>query len=232
MPGYELSRLDPRLVQPFDERGLVYFTEFKLGRAEAMVYDLNVMTAEKYVFFYGLLDRLRGEIFQIIEKETPREQAPKGKSAGAGSTPFDPPGIKPDELARAISRHELIFREVGQGVCRGVAAGEVFNLETENHLDRFPEGGILVASDIILDADLIRVLKQASALLTDFGKPASHIASLAREHRIPMIVGLTVDAGEKGSPLVGRLPCSLVRNSEQHRSPSNLSIGPSLPSCR
>jgi pyruvate,water dikinase len=79
---------------------------------------------------------------------------------------------------------------VGQIACRGIAAGPVFNLETEEDPDAFPQGAVMVASDIVPDEQLLRRMRKASAILTDFGEPARDTATLAREFNIPSIVGL------------------------------------------
>jgi pyruvate,water dikinase len=124
-------------------------------------------------------------------------------------------------LAKAVADSEVLYDRVGQVASRGVAVGPVFNLETGRNPDAFPEGAVLVATDIVPDDDLIRLMRQASAILTDFGESAGDTATLARESKIPTIVGLkdaskrlqtgteiTVDADENAVYL-GRIPALL-----------------------
>jgi pyruvate,water dikinase len=201
-----------------DRQYIVSLSEVALDLTEAIVFDLNILAGQRYESFYDLLDRFRSEIRGII---TSNGGAGKGGTGDAGETaatrgPASSHGS--DRPARFVADTQVLYRRVGQIACRGVAAGSVFNLETEESLDAFPQGAVMVASDIVPDDELIRLMRRAAAILTDFGEPARETATLAREFKIPTIVGLkdvtrrlrtgmelTVDADENVVYL-GRVP--------------------------
>ena len=76
----------------------------------------------------------------------------------------------------------------GASACPGTASGPAILVRTEEDLDRFPEGGVLVARH---SSPLFsRVMGRCAAILTDVGSPTGHMAILAREFGVPAIVGL------------------------------------------
>ena len=88
---------------------------------------------------------------------------------------------------------ELVVREApvaagGQTACPGAAAGPVVPVRGEGDLDHFPSGGVLVARHS--SPKFARVMQRCAAIVTEVGSPAGHMAILAREYRIPAIVGL------------------------------------------
>ncbi len=95
----------------------------------------------------------------------------------------------------------------GETVQMGIAAGPVFHVSEEN-LDDFPHGAVAVARQA--SPRLSAILRRASAIVTEIGASIGHLATIARELRIPAIFGatgamellpegtdVTVDAGEK-----------------------------------
>jgi pyruvate,water dikinase len=167
----------------FDQRYVVSLSETLFDLTESVVFDLNIMTDMRNAAFYDVLERLRTEAQELISSAA-AERGP----APAPAPPTKRPSAQ--ELSAAIARHEEIYKHKGQVASRGVASGPVFRLGGESNAGSFPPGGVLTAMEIRPDAELIRLMKQACAILTDFGGPASHMASVAREFRIPTIVGL------------------------------------------
>jgi len=95
----------------------------------------------------------------------------------------------------------------GETVQTGIAAGPVVHV-SETKLDGFPHGAVAVAMHA--SPRLSGVLRRASAVVTEIGASIGHLATIARELRIPAIFGaagamerlaegteVTVDAGEK-----------------------------------
>jgi pyruvate,water dikinase len=93
-------------------------------------------------------------------------------------------------LAGALSRAEVLYRERGQVACRGAAAGPVCNLAGAPDREAIPEGSVLVASELDLEERVTAAVKKAAAILLDRGSVTGVTARLARELRIPAIVGL------------------------------------------
>ncbi len=95
----------------------------------------------------------------------------------------------------------------GETVQMGIAAGPVVHV-SESELDRFPHGAVAVVRQA--SPKLSAILRRASAVVTEIGASIGHLATIARELRIPAIFGaagameklpegteVTVDAGDK-----------------------------------
>ncbi len=93
------------------------------------------------------------------------------------------------ELNTMLQQHKVLMQDQGAVAYRGIGAGKVWLAEDDEHLDRFPSAAVLVARYAI--PLLSRVLPRASAVITDVGSPTGHMATVAREFRVPTIV----DAG-------------------------------------
>lgn len=170
-----------------DKQYIISLTEMLFEHGESIIFDLNVMTKQRYVDFLDAIERFKPETKKMLEFNAElftekAETRPKMKRERFEEA-------KKEELALELAKFPVIFKEIGQVVCRGVGAGPVYNMKTREGGD-FPDGGVLVASDIVPDEEVIRMIRKASAILTDYGKVAGHMASIAREFCIPAIVGL------------------------------------------
>ena len=114
--------------------------------------------------------------------------------------------IDAGELAAELERAELLSRG-GQMVQSGVAAGRVVHVDEDTPPSTFPAGAVAVARSA--SPRLTPILRRASALLTQYGTAAGHLATVARELRLPAVFGvpdllrrlpdgteITVDAAE------------------------------------
>jgi pyruvate,water dikinase len=173
-----------------DRQYIVSLSETVIDLTEAVIFDLNVLAEQRYESFYNLLDRFREEIRDIITSHRSAEKRVDDGSREATPTHAPTSTVDPKKLAKSVAESPALYQHVGQVACRGVAAGPVFNLETEEDPGVFPPGAVMVASDIGPDDELIRLMGRASAILTDFGGPARDAATLAREFKVPTIVGL------------------------------------------
>ncbi len=68
---------------------------------------------------------------------------------------------------------------------RGVAAGPVFKVTDPDSLDRVPAGAVLVARSP--SPELAQVIDRVAAVVAETGSIASHLATVAREFRVPAI---------------------------------------------
>lgn len=78
--------------------------------------------------------------------------------------------------------------EGGFTACPGVGAGAVFAVGSDDDLEKFPDGGVLVARHS--SPSFSRVMTRCQAIVTDVGSPIGHMAILAREFGVPTIVGV------------------------------------------
>ncbi len=109
-----------------------------------------------------------------------------------------------------------VLLEGGDIVCPGVGSGPAHIVRSMDDLLSFPAGGVLVASTS--SPQYVIVMQQAQAILTDSGSITGHMASLARDFRIPAILNtqkatstirpgaeITVDA-YSGRIYLGKVP--------------------------
>ena len=76
----------------------------------------------------------------------------------------------------------------GDAAQPGVGCGPAWLVQNEDDLAAFPEGGVLVAQHS--SPKFAIVLQKARAVLTDSGSVSGHMASLAREFRVPALFNL------------------------------------------
>jgi pyruvate,water dikinase len=78
----------------------------------------------------------------------------------------------------------------GEAACPGVGSGPAIHMHEDDPLGSFPNGGVLVAPRS--SPKFIRLMAKARAIVTDFGGTTGHMASLARELRIPTLLNTAV----------------------------------------
>lgn len=88
-----------------------------------------------------------------------------------------------------------VLKSGGISVSPGAGCGPVVHVSSIRDLQRVPEGAVLVAPRPF--PGLITAMEKAAAIVTETGSAASHMATLAREYRIPTLVGV---AGACGLP--------------------------------
>jgi len=96
---------------------------------------------------------------------------------------------QPDVEAAARDA-EVIFSGKGLIAQRGVASGPVHMVRTDADLENFPTGAILVARHT--SPRYSRVMRKARGIITDIGSPTGHMATIAREFRVPALVNCGV----------------------------------------
>jgi pyruvate,water dikinase len=103
--------------------------------------------------------------------------------------------------------HDLLLQG-GESASSGIAAGTVYNLATAADLSAVPDQAVLVARHAL--PHYARLISRVSALVIDAGSSAGHLASVAREFKVPALMNtgkastvlahgrkVTVNAGEK-----------------------------------
>ncbi|MCL5034533.1 MAG: PEP-utilizing enzyme [Bacteroidetes bacterium] len=99
--------------------------------------------------------------------------------------------------------------EGGECASPGSCSGEVFVLNRFKDLVNFPSGGILVVKKT--SPELTRVLHKAAGLIADIGNTTGHLAIIARELRIPVLV----NAGEATKQLTNGMSVTLDANAKR-----------------
>ncbi|SMC16506.1 pyruvate, water dikinase [Desulfacinum hydrothermale DSM 13146] len=89
-------------------------------------------------------------------------------------------------LADLAADTPVVWSGRGDVVQRGIAAGRVFVVEGDEDLQRVPPGAILVARES--SPRLAQVIRQVQGIITDVGSPMGHMATVAREFRVPTVV--------------------------------------------
>lgn len=86
---------------------------------------------------------------------------------------------------RRIEKYKILL-DKGVIACKGVGYGKAFIVRDENDLEGFPEAAVLVARHT--STRFVTVMNKASAIVTDIGGAAGHMASISREYQVPTIV--------------------------------------------
>ncbi len=90
------------------------------------------------------------------------------------------------ELSRLLADRPVVFRDKGVIACGGVGAGPVVVVRTAEDVRNFPQAGVLVAHSA--SPQYSSVLARANAAVTSVGSSTGHLAVVAREFRVPMLV--------------------------------------------
>ena len=104
-----------------------------------------------------------------------------------------PLGIEPrhplrgEELEATLAQYRVLMKGQGDVACRGVGSGRVFVVGPESGTGGFQAGDVLVARHA--SPRLSMLVSSASAVVTDVGAVTGHMATVAREYRVPTIVG-------------------------------------------
>ena len=94
------------------------------------------------------------------------------------------------DISSVLDDFPVIFQNKGSIAQEGIATGKVFLVKTDEDLDRFPSDAVLVTAHT--SPRLGKVIKKTCAIITDVGSPTGHMATIAREFRVPTIVNTGV----------------------------------------
>jgi pyruvate,water dikinase len=137
-----------------------------------------------------------------------------------------------EELEKQVHASvERILIQAGMTAAPGAASGPAYILESIEGLAAIPEGSILVARQT--SPALVTAMAKVKGIVTDVGSVTGHMASVAREFKIPTLVGtengtrviqpgqiITLDAtrraiyqGEVSAVLKAKAPVNLIADS-------------------
>ncbi len=92
------------------------------------------------------------------------------------------------ELAAILKNYPVIIQGKGIVAQEGIAAGKVWKIHNNDDLNTVPIGSILVAE--YASPNLTKAMKRISGIITDSGSSTGHMATIAREFRIPTIMNI------------------------------------------
>ncbi len=90
------------------------------------------------------------------------------------------------DISVIARNYPVLMQEKGVIAQKGISAGKVFIVRNNEDLDEFPSGAILVARQA--SPLFAKVMRKARGIITDVGSPTCHMATIAREFRVPTIV--------------------------------------------
>lgn len=100
------------------------------------------------------------------------------------------PSIPKAQLLEATRDAEIILSDRGLVAQRGIGIGKIFRVDNDTDLKNFPYGAIMLAK--YTSPRYSSIMHKARGIITDVGSPTGHMASLAREFRVPTIVDTEV----------------------------------------
>lgn len=94
------------------------------------------------------------------------------------------------DIAGATAKYPVLMEGSGVVAQRGVATGMVYVAEQTNDIENLPYGCILVTKHT--SPRLAKVMRKVHGIITDVGSATGHMATIAREFRVPTIVNTRV----------------------------------------
>ena len=94
------------------------------------------------------------------------------------------------DISSVLKDYPVILENQGSVAQEGIGAGRVFLVTSDEDLDSFPQGAVLVSR--YTSPRFAKVIRKANAVVTDIGSPTGHMATIAREFHVPAIVNTGV----------------------------------------
>ncbi len=89
------------------------------------------------------------------------------------------------DLSDLSEKYPVLIRGKGIAAMEGIATGPAWVFSEGKNLNDFPMGGVLVACHAT--PQLARVIHKAAGFITDVGSTTGHLATVAREFRVPAL---------------------------------------------
>jgi pyruvate,water dikinase len=93
-----------------------------------------------------------------------------------------------EEWSASGADHKILLRDAGVVAYAGVGSGLVRIVQSNEDMAEFPDGAVLVAR--YTAPWLARVVPKARAIISERGSVAGHLATIAREFRVPALIGV------------------------------------------
>jgi pyruvate,water dikinase len=92
------------------------------------------------------------------------------------------------DIYEKCALYPILIRDIGVVAHAGVGSGIVSVVQSDVGMNRFPEGAVLVTK--YTAPWLARIVPKAAAIVAERGSAAGHLATIAREFRVPTLVGV------------------------------------------
>jgi len=92
------------------------------------------------------------------------------------------------DICETCAFYPILIEKTGVVVHAGVGSGPVCLVQSDEGMNRFPEGAVLVTK--YTAPWLARIVPKAAAIVAERGSAAGHLATIAREFRVPALVGV------------------------------------------
>ncbi|MGB6066564.1 MAG: PEP/pyruvate-binding domain-containing protein [Desulfomonilaceae bacterium] len=93
-----------------------------------------------------------------------------------------------EDICESCSQYPVLVRDKGSVAHGGVGSGTVRIVQSNEDMAEFPDGGVLVTR--YTAPWLAQVVPKAVAIIAERGSAAGHLATIAREFRVPALVGV------------------------------------------
>jgi len=136
---------------------------------------------------------LRVERFMKCAQDIEWAQGPEGRVFLLQSRPLRLFTAREQAVKRVVdipAKWPVLFKSRGEVACRGIGAGEVCIVQPGEDITHFPDGAVLVAK--YASPQLSAIVSRASAVITDVGAAAGHLATITREYRVPALVDTSI----------------------------------------
>ncbi len=98
------------------------------------------------------------------------------------------PGPAPEESSETCAGYRILLRDKGVVAHAGVGYGLARIVQSSADMSEFPDGAVLVTR--YTAPWLARVVPKARAIISERGSVAGHLATIAREFRVPTLIGV------------------------------------------
>jgi pyruvate, water dikinase len=92
------------------------------------------------------------------------------------------------DICETCAQYPILIQNKGVVAHAGVGSGLVSQVASDVDMNRFPDGAVLVTR--YTAPWLARILPKAAAVVAERGSAAGHLATIAREFRVPTLVGV------------------------------------------
>jgi len=149
------------------------FLRFSLNEQEIQTLCEYSLKIEKYLGYPQDIEWAVSESGEIVILQARRLQAGGGAQVAS---------------RKSMERLKLLM-ERGTTASKGQASGKITLIKNEKDTDKVEPGSIVVASESFLSIG--KIINMVRGIVLERGNPLEHLACIAREYRVPMLVRAT-----------------------------------------